>query len=173
MCHSNWLKWKATIEEEYDFLQKRQVFGPIVNNLNSRLLGYKLVFIHKRNHNGQIICYKVLLVFQGFIQKFSIDYDITYSPVMDSITFQYLLGMAVHTMLEMRLMDVVTAYLYGYLNTNIYMKVPPGLDTTNASAPILGKYRGVEYNTHYMVSNNLGYVVSMTTTVSHCQSLYK
>jgi len=68
----------------------------------------------------------------------------TYSPVMDSITFQYLLGIAVYTMLEMRLMDVVTAYLYGSLDTNIYMKVPPGLDTTIASAPIPGKYRGVK-----------------------------
>jgi len=52
--------------------------------------------------------------------------------------------MAVHTMLEMRFMDVVMPHLSGSLNTNIYMKVPPGLDITNASAPIPGKYHGVK-----------------------------
>ncbi|KAM2212393.1 hypothetical protein ACFX1X_022752 [Malus domestica] len=36
----------------------------------------------------------------------------------------------------MRLMDVITAYLYGELDTEIYMKVPEGLkspETTNKS----------------------------------------
>jgi len=44
---SNWLKWKSAIEEEYASLRKRQVFGHIVDNLNSRPLGYKLVFVRK------------------------------------------------------------------------------------------------------------------------------
>ena len=63
---------------------------------------------------------------------------------MDSITFRYLLGMAVHGILEMRLMDVVTAYLYGSLNVDIYMKVPHGLESTTTSAPIPGKHRGIK-----------------------------
>lgn len=144
MRRSDWLKWKAAIEEEYASLHKREVFGPIVNDLTSRPLGYKLVFVRKRDDKGHIIRYKVRLVAQGFTQKFGIDYDSTYSPVMDSITFRYLLGMAVHTILEMRLMDVVTAYLYGSLHANIYMKVPSGLETTNFPESIHGKYRGVK-----------------------------
>ena len=32
----------------------------------------------------------------------------------------------------MRLMDVVTAYLYGQLDNNIYMKVPEGLKMPEA-----------------------------------------
>jgi len=58
--------------------------------------------------------------------------------------------MAVHTM------DVVTTYLYGSLNTNIYMKVPPRLDTTNASALFQVNIIVLNYNAHYMVSNSLG-----------------
>ena len=34
--------------------------------------------------------------------------------------------MAVSERLEMRLMDVVTAYLYGSLDSDIYMKIPEG-----------------------------------------------
>jgi len=73
----------------------------------------------KRNDKGQIIHYKVHLLAQSFIQKFGIDFNSTYSPIMASITFQYLLQMAMHTILEMHLMEVVTAYLYGSLNAQI------------------------------------------------------
>ena len=46
---------------------------------------------------------------------------------MDAITFRYLNGLAVHENLEIHLMDVVTDYLYGSLDNEIYMKVPEGL----------------------------------------------
>ena len=46
---------------------------------------------------------------------------------MDAITFRYLISLAVSKKLDMRLMDVVTAYLYGDLDTDIYMKIPEGL----------------------------------------------
>ncbi|CAM8948646.1 unnamed protein product [Rhodiola kirilowii] len=45
---------------------------------------------------------------------------------MDGITFRYLLSLAVHEKLNMHLMDVVTAYLYGSLDIKIYMKIPEG-----------------------------------------------
>ena len=46
---------------------------------------------------------------------------------MDAITFRYLISLAISEKLNMRLMDVVTAYLYGDLDTDIYMKIPEGL----------------------------------------------
>ena len=67
--------------------------------------------------------YKARLVAQGFSQRPGIDYVETYSPVVDAITFRYLINLAVHEKLEMRLMDVVTAYLYGSLDHNIFMKI--------------------------------------------------
>ena len=51
---------------------------------------------------------------------------------MDAITFRYLIGLAVHENLEIHLMDVVTAYLYGSLDNEIYMKVPEGLKMPEA-----------------------------------------
>ena len=48
----------------------------------------------------------------------------TYSPVVDAITFRYLINLTVHEKLEMRLMDVVTAYLYGSLDHDILIKIP-------------------------------------------------
>ena len=39
--------------------------------------------------------------------KGDVDYEETYSPVMDAITLQYLIRFTVHEQLEMHLMDVV------------------------------------------------------------------
>ena len=46
--------------------------------------------------------------------------------MMDIITFRYLISLSVLKGLDMYLMDVITAYLYGMLENDIYMKVPEG-----------------------------------------------
>ena len=43
---------------------------------------------------------------------------------MDDITFHYLISLTANMNLDMWLMDVVTAYLYGSLEAHIYMKIP-------------------------------------------------
>ena len=68
--------------------------------------------------------YEARLVTQGFSQRPGIDYEETYSPIMDAITFRYLISLAVSEGLDMRLMNVVTTYLYGSLDANVYMKIP-------------------------------------------------
>jgi len=70
--------------------------------------------------------YKACLFAQGFSQRPGIDYEETYSPVVDAITFRYLISLTVREKLDMRPMDVVTAYLYSSLDTKIYMKIPEG-----------------------------------------------
>lgn len=64
---------------------------------------------------------------QGSSQCTGIDYDETYSPVIDVITFSYLISLVVFEELSMQLMDVVTTYLYGDLDIEIYMEGPTGL----------------------------------------------
>ena len=46
---------------------------------------------------------------------------------MDGVTFRFLLDMATMEGLETRLMDVITAYLYGTLDCEIYMRIPERL----------------------------------------------
>ena len=45
-----------------------------------------------------------------------------YSLVVHAIAFRYLITMTVHVKLEMHLMDVVTNYLYGWLEHNFLIK---------------------------------------------------
>lgn len=129
----DWIKWKDAMQPELDSLNKRNVFGPIIPMPKTvKPVGYKWVFVRKRNEKNEIIRYKARLVAQGFSQRPGIDYDETYSPVMDAITFRYLISLVVSKKLEMRLMDVVTAYLYGSLDSDIYMKIPEGFKMPEA-----------------------------------------
>ncbi|KAG5461342.1 MAG: reverse transcriptase (RNA-dependent DNA polymerase)-domain-containing protein [Olpidium bornovanus] len=93
MRRPDWPKWKAPIEKEDNSPRRRGIFGDIAR-----------------------------LVAQGFAQRAGIDYEETYSPVMDAITSRYLNVLAVQLHLEIFLMDVVTAYLYGGLDVDSYMK---------------------------------------------------
>ena len=54
---------------------------------------------------------------------------------MDTITFRFLISMAVFERLEMRLMDVVTVYLYGSLDFDIHMKIPEAYKMPEAYTP--------------------------------------
>ena len=81
-CRSkhDWSKWKEAIQVELDSLAKCKVFGPIVPTPNDvKPVGYKWVFIRKRNDKNEIVRYKVRLVAQGFSQRPGIDYYETYS----------------------------------------------------------------------------------------------
>lgn len=129
----DWIKWKEAMNSELKSLVKREVFGPVVHTPEGvKPVGHKWVFVRKRNENGEIIRYKARLVAQGFSQRPGIDYEETYSPVVDATTFRYLIHLAVNEGLNLRLLDVVTAYLYGSLNNDIYMKLPEGFKLPKA-----------------------------------------
>ena len=130
---NDWPKWKEAIQNELNSLDKREVFGPVVptpEDVNP--VGYKWVFVRKRNEQNEIVRYKARLVAQGFSQRPGIDYDETYSPVMDAITFRFLISLSVSEELDMCLMDVVTAYLYGSLDSDIHMRIPEGFKMPEA-----------------------------------------
>ena len=54
-----------------------------------RPVGYKWVFVRKCNEKNEIVRYKARFVTQDFSQRSEIDYEETYSPLMNAITFRY------------------------------------------------------------------------------------
>jgi len=75
-----------------------------------------------RDESNVVVRYQARLVAQGITQRPSIDFDETYSPVMSGIMFLYVISMVAGLNLKMQMMDVVTAYLYGSLDSDIYTK---------------------------------------------------
>ena len=103
-CRSrnDWPMWKKAIQAELNSQVKREVFGPVVQTPEGvMLVGYKWVFIQRIEKN-KIMRYKAWLVAKGFSQRPSIDYEETYAPVMDAITFRFLISLVITKNLDMR-----------------------------------------------------------------------
>jgi len=142
-----WTLWLEAMESELKSLEERRVFGPIEECPESvKTVGCRWVFSRKRDGLGKVIKYKARLVAQGFTQRYGIDYYDTYSPVLDMNSFRYLISFTVCYSLKICLMDVVTAYLYGDIDTDIYMNIPEGLKVTSATPfrkPVIKRMRAL------------------------------
>jgi hypothetical protein len=95
-------KWKEVIEAKLNSLKKRKVFTDVIPTPPRIFpVGFKWVFIRKRNKNIEVVRYKVRLVAQGFTQRLDIDFNETYSPAMNGITFRYLISLAIRNHLSL------------------------------------------------------------------------
>ena len=80
----------------------------------------------KYGSDGRVERFKGRLVAKGFAQKYGIDYDETFSPVVRFSSIWALLAYAVQNDTLIHQMDVVTAFLNGKLDEEIYMQQPDG-----------------------------------------------
>ena len=84
------------------------------------------MFKTKQDCNGKVERYKARLVAKSYTQKHGVDYDETFSPVVRYSSIRALLAFAVQNKMLIHQMDVVTAFLNGTLEEEIYMEQPPG-----------------------------------------------
>ena len=59
-------------------------------------IGCKWVFKRKRGADGKVKTYKAHLVAKGYHQRYGIDYDETFSPVVMLKSIQIMLAIAAH-----------------------------------------------------------------------------
>ncbi|KAJ9562984.1 hypothetical protein OSB04_008144 [Centaurea solstitialis] len=64
MHRKDWPKWKDAKQTELNSLTKREVFGPVVRTPEVHPVGYKWVFVRKRNEKNEIVRYKASLMAQ-------------------------------------------------------------------------------------------------------------
>ena len=65
---SDWAKWEEAIQSKIASLNKREVFTQVMTTPPSIFpVGYKWVFVRKRNENNEVVRYKARLVAQGFM----------------------------------------------------------------------------------------------------------
>jgi len=84
----------------------------------------KWVFKAKRDAEGRIVRFKARLVAQRFTQAYGIDYLETYVPVVKLMTYRVIFALAALGQWEIHGMDVITAFLLGKLDEEIFMMQP-------------------------------------------------
>ncbi len=79
---------------------------------------------------------KVRLVALGCGQMFGVDYNETYAPVVRLTTVRTILAIVAHLNVELEQMDVVTAFLNGDLQEDIFIAIPEGLKSDKTSGKV-------------------------------------
>jgi Reverse transcriptase (RNA-dependent DNA polymerase) len=119
--------WRKAVQTEIDALKARGTWEIVPRPPRTRVLPSKMVLKIKRQPNGDVDSYKARLVALGCFQSEE-DYDETFSPVVDFTTVRIALALAVHEKMHVHHVDVTGASLYGDLEEELYMSLPPGFE---------------------------------------------
>ena len=119
-------QWKSAMSDEYNSLTKHQTWELVDLPDGKNLVGCKWVFKTKLNSLGEVDRYKARLVAQGYSQEHGIDFNEVFAPVARYNSIRSLLAVSNQLNLEVHQMDVVSAFLNGKLEEEIYMKQPDG-----------------------------------------------
>ena len=118
--------WKKAIDEELGSLAKNETWTLSPLPEGRKAIDCKWVFKVKFNKDGSIEKYKARLVAKGYSQVEGLDYDETFAPVVKIQSLRTILAIANEKGFILHQMDVKTAFLYGNLDEEIYMKQPAG-----------------------------------------------
>jgi histone deacetylase 1/2 len=116
------------MENEVSALHKNKTWHLVPPKPGYNLIDCKWVFKVKRKADGTVDRYKGRLVAKGFKQRYGIDYEDTFSPVVKIATIRLVLSIAVSRGWCLRQLDVQNAFLHGILEEEVYMRQPPGFE---------------------------------------------
>jgi hypothetical protein len=105
--------WKNAMDLEYGALMKNKSWHLVSPMKGRNVVGCKCVYKIKRKQDGSLDRYKARLVAKGFKQRYGIDYDDTFSPVVKIATIHIVLSIAVSRGWNLWQLDVQNAFLHG------------------------------------------------------------
>ncbi|GJT27532.1 putative RNA-directed DNA polymerase, partial [Tanacetum coccineum] len=120
--------WVEAMQEELLQFKLQEVWVLCDLPEGKRVIGTKWVFRNKRDERGTIIKNKARLVAQGYRQEEGVDYDEVFAPVARIEAIRLFLAFASFMGFLVYQMDVKSAFLYGNITEEVYVKQPPGFE---------------------------------------------
>ena len=151
-------KWRQAMEEELNSHQENETWTVVPRPPNRRVLGGRWVFKTKTGLDGKIVRHKARWVVRGFEQIEGIDHDETYAAVVKPATCKVLFALAAAKGLKIEQMDVVTAFLYGTIDEEVYVELPRGEERR-------GREDSVCRN-EYIVIAHLHLLIGLSSTIT-------
>ncbi|EED22593.1 conserved hypothetical protein [Talaromyces stipitatus ATCC 10500] len=124
------IRWPPVVQEELKSHEENGTW--IVQEISQMPKGCKPIpgkWVFKRKPSpDEGIRYKARLVIKGFLQRFGVDFMETYAPTASLAAFRLLVAIAVHNGWSLRNLDIITAFLNGNIDSEVYMGIPEGID---------------------------------------------
>lgn len=136
---SNASFWKQAMITEYKSLLDNNVWNLVDRPVNHNVVKCKWVYKIKKNASGDFKRFKARLVACGYSQKFGIDFNETFAPVVRHSTIRLLFAIGNQLDMDMEHLDVTTAFLNGELDEQIFMEQPSGFNNQNSDKVCLLK----------------------------------
>ncbi|UYV72131.1 hypothetical protein LAZ67_9001917 [Cordylochernes scorpioides] len=121
--------WRKAMKEEFDSLIENKTWELVDPPKGQNVIGSKWAFRRKYSSDGSLERYKARLVAKGYSQKYGIDYEETFTPVVRHSTIRTVLALAVEYDLLVHQMDVQSAFLNGDVKEEIYITQPENFES--------------------------------------------
>lgn len=121
-------KWLCAMKDELDAFRENETWDLVPLPPGERAIDNRWVLRVKYKPDGSVNRYRARLVVRGVFQRPGLDYDETFSPVARYDSIRAFIATAAEESLVLGQFDVRTAFLYGKIDTVIYMRQPQGFD---------------------------------------------
>lgn len=129
-------QWKEAMREELQCFKDNDAWELCEAPTDSRAVQCKWV-LRKKYDSEYKVRFRARLVAKGFSQIEGVDYTDTFSPVVRHTTLRLLFALSVQLGLNIRHLDVTTAFLNGTLEETIFMRIPVGFSDPTHSGQVL------------------------------------
>lgn len=120
-------EWRSAIADELNSMNENGTWIEVDRKPGMKAIGSRWVFRTKIDADGNTKC-KARLVAKGYMQREGLDFNETYAPVARLPTIRLLLAVGLQHGFTFRHLDVTTAFLHGYIEEEVYLLPPDGVN---------------------------------------------
>ena len=119
-------EWRKAIQNELDSIIKNNTWTVTDRPTGCKPITGKWLFKVKRHSSGLINKLKARIVARRFQQREGTDYSEVFAPIVRWFTILTVLALATKQEWPLWQMDVITAFLNGTINEDLFMEIPDG-----------------------------------------------